>query len=721
MDIVSHRPRSASSRFSSSRRGFKLAVQQLEDRCVPANFVPFLTSVNATIAGNLVQLTVSFRDADTADPHTMVIDWKDSSPAQSVSLGVGPRHTQINHFYANHETALAKVNEIGVTITDQAFAHEVVDSSGVFDDSDFRSLAAVLGEPTRFTNLSGQFGGAVTPFNAPFGGDEILTLGQGESITVKFPVQVFDRPLSEFSGADFLVFGNSFYLFDFNTGRATGGVFAEPGQIEVSQDGVTFFPITNAFADTAFPTNGFRNPTGAFDLPPANPILSDFGRPVNLSFNEIGLTLNQIVDAYNGSGGGTPVDIASTGLQWIQYVRLHGAAGGVEVDALSVVNPMPLPSSAGDFIMAGFDQDLGLYVDATGYFQGAGANIKWVRGLANQFGNTWYFIKPDGSFFAWNGATSPQGAKQPAGALLSQLNPQVFVHPDLLTEASPATLEDADAAAARQLDETLGLFVGADGFKNGKNAPNVKWLRGAHNAFGNTWYFIRPNGDFFAWNGRKGARGALLHDFPAQLYLDPHLLHDASQATLAGAEASQAQTLDQSLGLFVDAAGFFPNVQRLNARWLRGQPNQFGNTWYFLRPTGELVAWSGRKTGRGKKVAVGAGVGQFSPQAYLDPHLIFNAAQPTLPANQVVQARQFQMTLGLFVDAAGFFPNVVNNGAKWLRGTVNAFGNTWYFLRPTGEFVAWNGHTSAGGKKFATGAVLFQFDPQVFLNPEPLL
>ena len=129
----------------------------------------------------------------------------------------------------------------------------------------------------------------MTPFNAPFGGDEILTLGQGESITVKFPVQVFDRPASEFFPPDFLVFGNSFYLFDFNTGPRHRRRVRRAGPDRVSQDGVTFFPITNAFADTAFPTNGFRNPT-AFDLPPANPILSDFGRPVNLSFNEIGLT-----------------------------------------------------------------------------------------------------------------------------------------------------------------------------------------------------------------------------------------------------------------------------------------------------------------------------------------------------------------------------------------------------------------------------------------------
>src|SRR5262249_39480027 len=147
-----------------------------------------------------------------------------------------------------------------------------------------------------------------------------------------------------------------------------------------------------AAADTAYPTNGYQNPTGPFGLPPAHPILSDFGLPVDLNFDATGLTLAQIVAAYNGSGGGTPVDISSTGLPWIQYGRVHGAPNGLEGDAFSVVDPLPQAQTVGSLNLPRIDETLGLYVDATGYFHApAGTSVKWLRGgEANDHGNTWY-------------------------------------------------------------------------------------------------------------------------------------------------------------------------------------------------------------------------------------------------------------------------------------------------------------------------------------------
>src|SRR5262249_15612339 len=161
--------------------------------------------------------------------------------------------------YANRATAIADIPSISVIVTNQAFASQVAASTGSFDGSAFRSLDAILGTPTRFTSPSSPYGGAVTPVNPPFRGDEALPLNQGESVTVKFPVQVYDNPSSANFGADFLVFGSAFDVYDFNTGTATGSVFSKPGQIEVSQDGVNFYPITSAFADTAFPTNAYQN------------------------------------------------------------------------------------------------------------------------------------------------------------------------------------------------------------------------------------------------------------------------------------------------------------------------------------------------------------------------------------------------------------------------------------------------------------------------------
>ena len=51
---------------------------------------------------------------------------------------------------------------------------------------------------------------------------------------------------------------------------------------------------------------------------------------------------------YDGSGGGTGVDISETGLEWIQYVKIYQEEGdwwSAEIDALSDVASDPLEAA----------------------------------------------------------------------------------------------------------------------------------------------------------------------------------------------------------------------------------------------------------------------------------------------------------------------------------------------------------------------------------------
>jgi hypothetical protein len=650
----------------------------------------------------MVQLTGTFSDPDVNDPHSVIIDWADGSPQTETQLTIGQRDFALNHLYTNGQAAQT-VPQIRVIVTDQAFASSVSATSGTFDGTDFRNPQSVLGEPTRFTSPTSPYGGAVTPFNPAFGGNELLSLHQGESVTVKFPVQVFDNASSSHHGADFIVFGNAFYVYDFGSGTATGSLFDNPGTIEVSQDGVNFFPITSSFANTAFPTNAYRNPTGPFDLPPASAQLSDFGLPVDVNFNVAGLNLSQIEAAYNGSGGGTPVDISSTGLPWIQYVRINGAAtGSVNLDALSVVDPLPPAVAVGSFGTQQLDATLGLHVDAGGFYQGyAGADAKWLRGQPNAFGNSWYFLRSNGEFVAWDGMAGTNGT------VLYRFDPQVFLNPETLYQAANSSLLSApDLAKAQSLDGTLGLYVDAKGFFENFGSGGAKWLRGQPNAFGSSWYFLRSNGDFVAWDGMGSNSGTVLYQFSPQVFLNPDLLYQAATPNLSSADAAQAQQLDATLGLHVDAGGFYQGYAGADAKWLRGQPNASGNSWYFLRSNGEFVAWDGMAGTNGTVLY------HFDPQVFLNPETLYRAAAVSLPAGQMVQAQQYNTSLGLYVDARGLFED---SGVKWLRGQPNLYGNSWYFLRSTGEFVAWD------GMSLSSGTVLYQFDPQVYLNPDVLL
>ena len=214
----------------------------------------------------------------------------------------------------------------------------------------FDDPTAALGEPTRVTSPDSSFGGAVTPFQSAFGTDELVTVGRGGQLTVAFDEPVRNDPGNPF-GIDLLVFGNAaFSDNDFPNG-IVGGIFAEGGTVSVSADGVNFFEIAGAAADGAFPTNGFTDPSAPFTtggVVATGTIPSDFTKPVDPSFDPAGLTLADILAAYDGSGGGVGIDIGTVGLSEISFVRITNAidaAGTPEIDGFADV-AVPTPGAA---------------------------------------------------------------------------------------------------------------------------------------------------------------------------------------------------------------------------------------------------------------------------------------------------------------------------------------------------------------------------------------
>jgi hypothetical protein len=217
-----------------------------------------------------------------------------------------------------------------------------------------------LGEPTRFTSDPANFGGPTTPFSSAYRDDEIVSIGVGGSLTLRFDEPVVDHPLNPF-GVDLLVFGNAFYSIDFGTSLATGAVDDDGGLIEVSANGVDFFAVTGS-ADGPFPTVGYLDVTEPF--PSADgALLSDFTRPVNPASlgNVTGMTTSQIIAAYDGSGGGLGVDISSTGLASISFVRFSNPLGSLktpEIDAVADVRAVPEPTAIALLALAGIGLEI---------------------------------------------------------------------------------------------------------------------------------------------------------------------------------------------------------------------------------------------------------------------------------------------------------------------------------------------------------------------------
>jgi hypothetical protein len=226
------------------------------------------------------------------------------------------------------------------------FASQVISySPGTGFTAGFTNPAAVLGEPSRVT--PGPYGGPVDPFDPPYLSSQLVSIGAGGSLTVRFDRPVINHPQNPF-GVDFIVFGNSGFIitnaydpvtFDWiGTPATDGSLFGNnSGQtrVSVSADGEKFYALDPALAPTVdglLPTDG----SGSFHQP-AFPGLrqSDFA----------GLTMDEIRVLYGGSAGGSGYDISwardgagrPVRLGAIQYVRIEVLSGKSEVDGIAAV------------------------------------------------------------------------------------------------------------------------------------------------------------------------------------------------------------------------------------------------------------------------------------------------------------------------------------------------------------------------------------------------
>jgi hypothetical protein len=218
--------------------------------------------------------------------------------------------------------------------------------AGVGVSAGYDDPARALGSPTRVTGEGFGFPGSVTPFASAFEPDELVSIGEGGSLTVRFERAVRDDARNPF-GVDLLIFGNAFFTASSFTDPdpVATGVFADGGVVELSADGLTWVTLTGVGADSGLPTLGFADETSVFGGP-AGSVRTDFTRPVDPAFDPIGRTFSEIVAAYDGAGGGLGIDLAAWGLTSVSFVRISTAVGSgvtVEIDALSDVGAVPGP------------------------------------------------------------------------------------------------------------------------------------------------------------------------------------------------------------------------------------------------------------------------------------------------------------------------------------------------------------------------------------------
>jgi len=258
------------------------------------------------------------------------------------------------------------------------FATEVVNyvkgadiGSDWISGQSYDNAACALGRPTVDTTGDGWFISMdypvpVVPVYSAYRAFELVTIGNGGSLTIKFDHPVQNNSANPY-GLDFIIFGNAFQLWDGTNGWVNGDptsvtlgatMLATPGIVSVSQDNLTWYtfasgPFASGFAptlgrvyDPEHPDDSIGNWNLWWDGP------TDPTKPLDLSLSPgslAGLTVAQVATLYGDSAGGTGFDIGVFGLDWIRYVRVDdnpNNTGTTEIDAFADVAPLPEPVSA---------------------------------------------------------------------------------------------------------------------------------------------------------------------------------------------------------------------------------------------------------------------------------------------------------------------------------------------------------------------------------------
>lgn len=236
-------------------------------------------------------------------------------------------------------------------IVSNPFASSLIGyDAGTNATAGFTDALTALGSPERFTGEMAGFPGVVSPFSPAFGADEIVSVGSGGFLTVAFDQAITDDPDNPF-GIDFLIFGNAGFI-GFGEVGDPPSMFGVGGDatVQVSQNGLDWTTVETRALDL-MPTLGYAD-SGPFDSFPGS-IETDYTRPVDPSVtlgDLAGKSLSELVDLYDGSGGGVGFDLAGTGLSEVSYIRvLNESASAFEIDAFADVS---VPSPGGVAFLA---------------------------------------------------------------------------------------------------------------------------------------------------------------------------------------------------------------------------------------------------------------------------------------------------------------------------------------------------------------------------------
>jgi PEP-CTERM motif len=208
----------------------------------------------------------------------------------------------------------------------------------------FNQLASVLGPPAK-TNGANPFEGVVSPFNPPYKTGDLLSIGETGQLTLRLSNYVVPQS----AGPEIGVFTNVGFADDhYPSGALDGPPFTfgvDSALVEVSENGALWASLGNVTFD--IPTNAYTDLTEPFSLTdgsvPADTQKPFTGSLADFSAKSYAGASPNMLELLDGSAGGTWLDISSTGLTQVGYIRFTVSENlldrvSLEVDAVSIAS-----------------------------------------------------------------------------------------------------------------------------------------------------------------------------------------------------------------------------------------------------------------------------------------------------------------------------------------------------------------------------------------------
>jgi hypothetical protein len=196
----------------------------------------------------------------------------------------------------------------------------------------------VLGPPTSMTGAGTQWPTVVSPFSPAWMPTEVVSIGIGGALTVRFDEPVADDP-HNVHGIDLIIFGNAGCVdAAAPSGQCAGFFGGDGGRVLVSNDGVTWIHVPDVEADAPWPTMAWMDAGPYDDM--AGTMPTDPTRGMDPALNPsqaIGLQYDELIVLYDTSAGGVGIDLTPLNLASVQWVRIEVDATaflGVEIDAI---------------------------------------------------------------------------------------------------------------------------------------------------------------------------------------------------------------------------------------------------------------------------------------------------------------------------------------------------------------------------------------------------